>query len=359
MSFPFVSVLLPFHNPGPYFAPAVKSVLKQTFGDFELLLLDDGSTDGSERDAAEFARADQRANVIRTEKNLGLSAQLNVGIRRALGRYLARMDADDLAEPRRFEKQVEALERDPQIGICGSIVREFNEHGMGALWVLPEDPDDVHSLLFLRSCFNHPSVMIRSNVLSDHGLLYDESFVVAQDYELWRRSLKVTRGFNIQEPLMKYRRSSSQLSQAASSRKMQELAAIQRQIRLDLGLPESEAVASMHSVVASDSWPNSSEWFAQAVSWLNTVHQGNRQTRVFPVNAFGRMLADKLFLHCSMASRRGLNGWRFYRRAEFASASRQSSLTAIKMIAKTLIKPRGRVNMPCVGSGSRGDRGLV
>jgi hypothetical protein len=218
-------------------------------------------------------------------------------------------------------------------------VEEFGEQGMGALWVFPEYPDDVHSLLILRSCFNHPSVMIRSNVLSDHGLLYDESFVVAQDYELWTRLLKVTRGYNIQEALMKYRRFPSQLSQAASPRKLQELAAIRRRIRLDLGLPESEAVAALHSAIASDSWPNSREWFAQAVSWLNAVYGANRKTRVFPVGAFGKVLADKLFLHCSMASRRGLNGWRIYRTAEFANASRQSSLTAIKMIAKTLIKP--------------------
>jgi hypothetical protein len=333
-------VLLPFYNPGPYFVPAVKSVLNQTFGDFELLLLDDGSTDGSERDAAEFTRADRRAIAIRTERNVGLSAQLNVGIRRARGRYLARMDADDLAETRRFEKQVQVLERDPRIGICGSIVQEFNDNGMGALWVLPESPDDVHCLMFLRSCFNHPSVMIRAGVLADHGLLYDESFVVAQDYELWHRLLKLTRGFNIQEPLMKYRRLPSQLSQAASPRKQQEGAAVRRQIRLDLGLPESETVAALHSVIAGDFWPDSSEWFAHAVSWLNTAYQANQQERVFPVNAFGRMLADKLFLHCSMASRRGLNGWQLYRRAEFANARRQSSLTTIKMIAKALVKPR-------------------
>ena len=340
MSFPFVSVLLPFHNPGPYFAPAVKSVLNQTFGDFELLLLDDGSTDGSPREAAEFARADGRAIVIRTERNIGLSAQLNIGIRRARGRYLARMDADDLAEAQRFEKQLEVMEREQQIGICGSIVQELNEHRTGTNWVFPKEPDDVHAILFLRSSFSHPSVMIRSDVLSVHGLLYDESFVVAQDYELWRRLLKVTLGFNIQEPLMKYRRYPSQLSQAASPRKLQELASIRRLIRLDLGLPESETVAALHSVIASDSWPDSSEWFAEAVTWLNEVYQANRETRVFPVNPFGRTLADKLFLHCSMASRRGLNGWRLYRRAEFASARRQSSLTTIKMIAKALVKPR-------------------
>jgi hypothetical protein len=172
---------------------------------------------------------------------------------------------------------------------------------MGALWVLPENPDEVHSLLFLRSCFNHPSVMIRAHVLSSHGL---------------------------------------RLSQAASPRKQLEFAAIRRQIRRDLGLPESEEAAAVHGVIASDLWPHSFEWFDQAVSWLNTVFQSNRQARVFPVNAFGTMLADKLFLHCSMASRRGLNGWRLYRRAEFAKARRQSSLTTIKMIAKALVKPR-------------------
>jgi hypothetical protein len=96
----------------------------------------------------------------------------------------------------------------------------------------------------------------------------------------------------------------------------------------------------MHAGIASDTWPNSAEWFDEAVSWLNTVYQANQQTRVFPVNAFGRMLANKLFLHCSMASRRGLNGWRLYRRAEFANARRQSLLTIVKMIAKALVRPR-------------------
>jgi glycosyltransferase involved in cell wall biosynthesis len=337
---PLVSVLLPFRNPGVYFAPAVESILCQTLSDFELLLLDDGSTDDSPNFAETVGARDSRIRHIRAESSIGLSAQLNKGIELARGRYLARMDADDISMPQRFEKQVALLQREPSIGICGTIAQEFSDRGMGHRWILPQLSDDVFCLMFLRCCFNHPSVMIRASCLLENGLRYDESYIVAQDYALWYQLLKLTGGYNIQEPLLHYRRFPEQLSQAASPRKLTEVEMLRRQIRHDLGISESEVHSRLHAAIASDRWLDSEAWFNEATEWLNLVWQANLDTHLFPYEAFGRMLSEKLFLHCSMASRRGLNGWRIYQRAKFRSLKSARTLAICRMLAKTLFLRR-------------------
>lgn len=182
--------------------------------------------------------------------------------------------------------------------------------------------------------------MMRASVLAQHGLRYDESFVVAQDFALWYQLLKVTSGYNIQEPLLHYRRFPEQLSQAASPRKNLEGELLRRQIRCDLGIKESEISSRLHATIASDRWPDSETWFDEAADWLNQVWQANLTSQLFPRTAFGRMLAEKVFLHCSMASRQGLNGWRIYRRTKFSGQKAQRPLEICRMMLKHLLRRR-------------------
>lgn len=338
MNTPEVSVLLPVFNAGRYLQEAIDSICRQSYRDFELLVLDDGSNDNSPQVSEDCSRHDNRIIPLHSDRNLGLSTQLNIGINRARGKYIARMDADDIASENRFEKQVALLEAHPEIGICGSIVQEFSNDTLGGLWDLPQDPDDVASLLFLRCCFSHPSVIMRSSVIKDNGLKYDESFIVAQDYKLWYELLKVTSGYNIQEPLLRYRRFPLQLSQAASPRKLAEVEQIRNTIRNDVGLEENEGASTLHAQIASDHWPDNREWFEHAVDWMNVVYAANLQTQVFPPFAFGKMLAQKLFLHCSMVSKRGLNGWTIYERASFRKHFKPKKYRIATTLIKSLIR---------------------
>lgn len=337
---PKVSVILPFHNPGKYFPAAVESILAQTFRDFEVLLLDDASDDGSSETAHEITNRDPRVKIIRSETNLSLSPQLNRGIEAADGELVARMDADDISSPTRFEKQVSVFKNFPRVGICGSIVVEILASGelSGYQWELPSDHDDIVSLQFLRCGFSHPSVMMRKSVLVDHSLRYREDYQVAQDYELWFRILQVTEGFNIQEPLLKYRRFPDQLSQASSPRKLHEVGEIRNRILEFVGLDSDENNQIMHRRFCEDNWPRDLNWFREMIGWLNIVYNTNRDSGAIPNAAFGRLLAERLCMQCYMATGRAFNAHKLFRFAEFKQHARVGVVDSLKTLVKSIVR---------------------
>jgi len=192
------------HDDLRYLPAAVDSILGQTFDDFEFLVLDDGSADGS---ADYLSRLDDpRVRVVFNGENLGLTRSLNRGLDLAEGLYLARMDADDIAAPERLARQVEFLDATPRVGIVGSSRVLIDEAGD----VVAQAPAAEHDLDIRWKCllgnpFAHPAVMLRLDLLNAHGLRYDEQYRTAQDYELWSRLLEVTKGHNLPEPLLRYR----------------------------------------------------------------------------------------------------------------------------------------------------------
>lgn len=201
---PTVTVLIPVYNSERYVREAIDSVLGQTFPDFELIVVDDGSTD---RTAEILASArDPRLRILRNPRNSGQTPSLNLGLDAAQGRYIARLDADDVAAPRRLEKQVAFMERHPGVGLLGTAVRLIGPAGnSGGMWVLPQEDLQIRWRSLLANPFMHPSVLIRSEILVQNGLQYDERFRISQDYDLWTRLLRHTRGANLGEPLVSYR----------------------------------------------------------------------------------------------------------------------------------------------------------
>ena len=336
---PAVSVVLPFHNPGEYFPGAIESILAQTFDDFELLLLDDASNDGSKEVAEEIAKRDSRVRIIRANVNLGLSRQLNRGVEESTGDFVARMDADDIALPSRFERQLSVFRAKPDVGICGCLVDEISQTGeeTGFRWDLPAEHDQIASLQFIRCGFSHPSVMFRKSVLDDYSLRYREDFEVAQDYELWIRLLQFSKGYNIQDALLKYRRFPEQLSQKSSPRKLQEVNEIRGQILKLIGVENIDQGQIMHKRFCEDNWQRDIDWFQQLVEWLNTVYRTNLITKAMPPKAFGQLLANRLYMHCHMATGRTFNGAQIFRAADFSSDVTISTVQTAKTYIKSLV----------------------
>lgn len=201
---PLVTVLMSVHNDLRYLPQAVQSVLDQSLDDFELLVIDDGSTDGSADYLAGLA--DPRVRIVRNERNLGLTRSLNRGLDLARGLFLARMDADDVSAAQRLERQVDFLDRHPRVGIVGSARRLIDENG-ATIAHAPAAEDDVaiRWKCLLGNPLAHPAVMLRLHLLNAHKLRYDETCRTAQDYELWSRLLAVTRAHNLREALLHYR----------------------------------------------------------------------------------------------------------------------------------------------------------
>ena len=198
---PLVSVALATRDAGAYLPVAVRSILRQTLGDLELIVVDDGSTD--ETVEVLDAIADARLVVLRNETSLGLAASLNRALEMARGRYVARLDADDVALPGRLNRQLEAITSRPGLAVLGSGILELDDAGrVGRLHQLPAGSVAVRWHALFRTPFFHPSVLLDRELLDEHGLRYDETVGAAQDFELWTRVLAVADGANLCEPLV-------------------------------------------------------------------------------------------------------------------------------------------------------------
>ncbi len=202
---PLISVVMPAYNAERYLAEAIDSILSQTFRDFELLLVDDCSTDTTLEIIDEYARRDDRISVFRNDKNLKLARTLNRGIKAARGKYIARMDADDVSFPYRFGKQVKFMEENPEVGILGGtmVVTGKDSRVINERRYYTRD-EEIRKNIFKFSPFCHPAIMIRKAVLEKSGL-YDPYYNPVEDYELYFRIGLHAKFANLEDSLLRYR----------------------------------------------------------------------------------------------------------------------------------------------------------
>ena len=202
---PVVSVVMAVYNEQPYLEEAVQSILGQTFEDFEFIIVNDGSTDGSKDVLERFAERDDRIRLIHQE-NRGLIPSLNRGLSMAKGRYVARMDGDDVSHARRLERQVQLLNAHPEVGVVGTKIEYIDVEGrVTGHWPLPTNPEVIAGRLLFNNCLCHPSIVARRTLLRELGG-YAEWAKYAEDYELWTRAVKTSRIKNVCETLLKLRR---------------------------------------------------------------------------------------------------------------------------------------------------------
>lgn len=204
---PFISVLMPIYNCEDYIQEAVESILNQTYTNYELIIIDDASTDATVEIIKTYK--DERINLIVKPENTGYTNSLNNGLKIAKGKYIARMDGDDISLPTRFEKQVAVLEANPNIVVCGSV---FKIIGSNKLNTNPETHEEIKMALLQDSAIGHPTSMLRKSTLEENNVEYDTSMQPAEDYDLWVRLLKYGELYNIQEPLFLYRVHEGQVS---------------------------------------------------------------------------------------------------------------------------------------------------
>jgi glycosyltransferase involved in cell wall biosynthesis len=201
---PPISVVMPVYNAEPFLRQAIDSILAQTLRDFEFIIIDDGSTDGTANLLESYRRRDARLRVHRAAHQ-GLPACLNLGLRLASGKYIARMDGDDVSLPERFERQFRRLEANPSLAILGTQIRRINADG--AVIDASNVPLDHAAILASMQqvcCLHHPTVMMRAAALEQLGG-YRECFEAAEDHDLWLRAAERFELGNLPDALLLYR----------------------------------------------------------------------------------------------------------------------------------------------------------
>jgi glycosyltransferase involved in cell wall biosynthesis len=240
---PKVSVLLPVYNAEIHLQDTLETILNQTFSDFEILAIDDGSKDRS----LEILRSmrDPRIRIHTNSKNIGISATLNRAIELANGEYLARMDSDDLASSERLRAQVALLDSHPDVGVTGSSIEVFGKT-LRRVIRYPKSDQDIKAALLFDSAFAHPTVMIRKDVLSKSGLKYESSHDGAEDYLLWSKMAEITKFENLPEPLLHYRVHSSQISVSRAKQQRETAKRIREDYLNRAGIHLSAGALSTH-----------------------------------------------------------------------------------------------------------------
>ncbi len=205
-----ISVIMSNYNtPEEYLREAVESILNQTYSNFEFIIVDDFSDDNSVEIIQSYN--DPRITVLKNNENMGITKSLNRAMKAAKGEFVARMDADDISLPERFEKQVEYMKQNPSVVVCGTWVELFGS-GAEALKekyskkVLSEK--DLFRIQLLFGNHNniiHPTAMFRHSSLSENNITYNEKYVYAQDYRMWAECSKYGECQNLNEVLVKYR----------------------------------------------------------------------------------------------------------------------------------------------------------
>lgn len=234
---PKISVIMPAYNAEQYIAEAMDSILGQTMGDFEFIILNDCSTDRTEKIILSYD--DPRIVYLKNEKNLGVAATLNRGLEIARGEYIARMDADDISLPDRFRLQVEFMENHQSVAVLGSAVETFGDRNE-TIGFSQSDSKLKVDLLF-GNCFAHPSVIMRTAVILSLGG-YDRAYEGLEDYDLWCRAAEKHALATIPQVLLRYRLHPKQVTQSANAwEKKQRYFRLQERIMGRMGIEADDA----------------------------------------------------------------------------------------------------------------------
>jgi glycosyltransferase involved in cell wall biosynthesis len=206
-----ISVVMSVYNGEAFLAKAIESILNQTFRDFEFLIVDDGSTDATPEILSTYAKQDARIRIVRHE-NKGRAVSLNIGIDLATGKYIARMDADDVAVPYRLAEQMEFMERHPEVGLLGGAIELISATGLVIKTSQPPLEDsEIKSLMLHYNPMFHPTVVMRKDVALAAGG-YRKALLDADDYDLWLRMSERSRLANLGKTMVQYRIHSEQVS---------------------------------------------------------------------------------------------------------------------------------------------------
>ena len=219
---PFISVIMACYNRQNCVAQTIESILNQTYTNFEFIIVDDHSTDNTYKIIKRCAKQDKRIIVLRNKKNNGINyyRNFNKAIALSKGKYIARMDDDDISLPQRFEKQVKYMEENPDVVVLGSKIETFPNEGGN--WCPATNGDLLQMLMPLCCPICHPSVLIRKDFLLKHKLSYLEEYKYAEDYHLWTQIiLKGGKIVNLDEVLLKYRIGGNRISSNKASTTIQ------------------------------------------------------------------------------------------------------------------------------------------
>lgn len=302
---PLVSVIIPYNNVQNYIWESIESILLQSYKNFELILIDDGSYDQSYRIVQKYV--DKRIRHIRFNKNYGVAFSRNIGIDASKGKYIAFLDSDDRCYPNRLDWQVEFMESNADIGLCGTWVRTFGDK-KSVIWRFAQNNKELKARLLLDNPFATSSIMLRKKTISDNEIYFNAQYKVAEDYDCWERISKYCDIQNIPEVLVEYRIHNSQMSKEKKEIMYDTTKRIRERQLKQMGLIPSAEELSIHNLAGNWTIGLNERLFCAVETWLMRLYEINVKKNIYDVKTFGILLYKNLrYLGIkSIASRRNV-----------------------------------------------------
>ncbi|MDH6354844.1 glycosyltransferase involved in cell wall biosynthesis [Dysgonomonas sp. PH5-45] len=296
---PKVSVLMPVYNAGEYLGEAIDSIIAQTFTDWELVIINDGSTDGSGDVARKYT--DPRIRCLCNDKNRGLIYTRNRLIDEATGEYLAFLDSDDVSLPERLARQVNFLDKNIDYALCGTWGRMIDSDGRYLRKMnLSDRCEDIRCTLLFTNTFIQSSIMVRGDVLRQHP--YAADFPLAEDYDLFSRLSEIYKLANLPSCLTLYRWHYTNISQAKKELMNSCVNRIYKREFAGLQIYPSDAELVIHSVISSKENPDgmgNKEYLKALRAWLVKLAEANKKYKVYNSSTFRATLCFRWIFACN------------------------------------------------------------
>lgn len=308
---PSISVILPIYNAEKWLGAALDSLASQTIGIAEIIAIDDGSTDNSAAILDRGARSGQPLKILRNSHNLGIVASLNRGLDSAQGRFVARMDADDVSLPHRLITQFAFLEQSG-CDLCGSWFIEFGQ-GIPRTVRWPNAEPALAAAMLFQNSICHPTVLARRHVFEQFR--YREAYHLAEDYDLFVRAESRFRIANVPEPLLRYRRHPNQATQA----KRDDMERVTQKIRLNAlrarGLQPTLEEQRLHNLIRAPSSISQLDDLDGIEAWLLGIYASQEDDEA------KRIVASQWIRACIRAAPLGNDMWKRFRSSRLYGAS--------------------------------------
>jgi len=323
-----------FYNANKYIQEAIQSILDQDFTDFELLLIDDGSTDNSALLVEEFT--DPRIRMLHNEENSGPAYSSNRGFALSQGVYIARMDADDISLPQRLSRQVKFMDSNQHIGICGSSIR-YCGHKSGTMRCTC-DTDAIKATLFWNTAFAHPSVIIRRAMLEQYKLKYNPLYRYgAMDYDLFNEASHCFPMANLPDVMLKYRVNSQSISCKQATVQFDNSMTIIKNNFLRIGYPYSDELDTIlrNNLYLGKPIHNIDQlfYFEQVLLELRRL---NTSRQLYPASSFNKSLCEKLFRVCVKSAHLGWTMYNLYRKSPVGGLSHLTMEQRLRLTSKVI-----------------------
>ena len=321
------------YNAGNYLPEAIESILKQTFTDFEFIIINDGSTDASENIIKLYK--DERIVYINNEKNVGLIDSLNSGLKIAKGQYIARMDADDIAIDNRIELQLQKFKENPNAIVVGSDYYLLS--GSKLKYIKNTNDSDYNkAVLFFSPCFCHPTVMMK-NVFNEKNIFYDWDSKHAEDYKLWTDLFSLGDFLNVDKALLKYRSHETQISAQNKEAQLKISKNIRAAFCKKLNFNLSEEQFETLNFIGNNTFITSAEELTKIENCLLQLKSENAKQKTFNENSFNIFL-HKFWADSCCNTNVGLAAYSIYTKSLLSKVTKVSLDQKSKLLTKCLLR---------------------